>query len=111
MIKENILTVVKEGLISEAFSALKIKDKNIFCKEYLSLKLEITIPADNDFIYMIEFTYLENNCGATVYVKNNFSEDFNEKITDVNEMEDVLNIFIEYVNIIFAELKPIMKIC
>lgn len=32
MIKENILALVKEGLTNEVFSALEIKDKNIFVK-------------------------------------------------------------------------------
>lgn len=111
MIKENILAVVKKGLTSDVFSALKIKDKNIFCKEYLSLKLKFTISGNDDFIYMIEFTYFEDNCGSAVYFNNNFFDDINEKITDPNEMEDTLKIFIEYVNTIFTELKPIMKIC
>ena len=92
---ENTKVMVDYNYRHDTFKTLECGDKNIFCKEYLSLKLKITIPADSDFIYMIEFTYLENNCWATVYVKNNFSEVFNEKITDVNEMEDILNIFIE----------------
>lgn len=111
MIKENILTVAKERLTSEVFSALKIKDKNIFCKEYLNLKLEFTISGNDDIIYTIEFTYLENNLGVAVYFNNNFFDDINEKFIDPNEMEDALKIFIEYVNTIFVELKPIMKIC
>lgn len=111
MIKENILAVAKEGLTREVFSALEIKDKNIFCKEYLSLKLKFTISGNDNIIYTIDFTYLENSCGATVYFNNNFFEDINEKITDPNEMEDTLKIFIKYVNTIFTKLKPIIKIC
>lgn len=68
--------------------------------------MKFTISGYDDFIYMIEFTYFEDSCGTAVYFNNNFFEDINEKITDPNEM-----IFIEYVNTIFTELKPIMKIC